>query len=224
MATPSEENHLKAIYYLSLNDEGKISPTIISEALDNSPASVIDMLKKLSAKKLIHYEKRKGVKLTDKGKKAALSTVRNHRLWEVFLLEKLGYTWDKVHHLAEQLEHIHHPELADRLDKFLGFPQYDPHGNIIPKSDGKIHSVLQTKLLEIIPGKSCKVVSVKDTSPIFLQYLGKLNIGIGTPVKVIEKIAYDGSVTILVDTIKTTISQKIAENIVVLLIYKPVVI
>src|ERR1700722_4466455 len=141
MHTLSEENYLKVVYYLSLKEGEKISPTAIAESLDNNPASVIDMIKKLSDKKLIQYEKSKGVKLTEKGKKTALSIVRNHRLWEVFLLEKLGYAWDEVHDMAEQLEHIHHPGLADRLDKFLGFPQYDPHGDPIPKSNGKIPSL-----------------------------------------------------------------------------------
>jgi DtxR family Mn-dependent transcriptional regulator len=215
MHTLSEENYLKVVYYLSLKEGEKISPTAIAESLDNNPASVIDMIKKLSDKKLIQYEKSKGVKLTEKGKKTALSIVRNHRLWEVFLLEKLGYAWDEVHDMAEQLEHIHHPDLADRLDKFLGFPQYDPHGDPIPKSNGKIPSLPRTTLLEVTPGNICKVVAVKDTSSPFLQYLEKLHIGIGTHIKLVEKIDYDGSITIAVGTHKTTVSQKFAENIVV---------
>ena len=215
MHTLSVENYLKVVYYLSLKEGEKISPTAIAESLDNNPASVIDMIKKLSDKKLIQYEKSKGVKLTEKGKKTALSIVRNHRLWEVFLLEKLGYAWDEVHDMAEQLEHIHHPDLANRLDKFLGFPQYDPHGDPIPKSNGKIPSLPRTTLLEVNPGSTCKVVAVKDTSSPFLQYLEKLNIGIGTHIKLVEKIDYDGSITIAVGTRKTTVSQKFAENIVV---------
>src|ERR1035438_2156135 len=160
MPTLSEENYLKAIFHLGKQGDEKISPTAIAQALSNNPASVIDMLKKLGDKKLLQYEKSKGVKLTDKGRKSALSIIRNHRLWEVFLLEKLGYTWDEVHVIAEQLEHVHHSELADRLDKFLSFPQYDPHGDPIPKSNGEMPNHSATTLLETGTGKNCKVVGV----------------------------------------------------------------
>jgi len=133
MQTLSEENYLKIIYNLYKEGLAKITPTAIAEALSNNPASVVDMIKKLVDKELLQYEKSKGVKLTDKGTLIAISIVRKHRLWEAFLLEKLGYGWDEVHDIAEQLEHVHHPELADRLDKYLGFPQYDPHGDPIPR-------------------------------------------------------------------------------------------
>ena len=127
MQTLSEENYLKIIYHLDKQGLKKITPTAIAEALNNNPASVVDMIKKLVEKKLLQYEKTKGVKLTEKGKDIAVLIVRKHRLWEVFLLEKLGYGWEEVHDIAEQLEHIQHAELADRLDKFLGLPKYDPH-------------------------------------------------------------------------------------------------
>lgn len=215
MHTLSEENYLKIIYFIGLRDGEKASPTAIAETLGNSPASVIDMLKKLKDKKLIQYDKNKGARLTEVGKRTALGIVRNHRLWEVFLLEKLGYSWDEVHALAEQLEHIHDPLLADRLDKFLGFPQYDPHGDPIPKQDGKMPQLPRTTLLEVNPGGSCKVVAVKDTSTPFLQYLQKLNIGIGSMVKVLDVIAYDNSLTLLVNGGKATVSKKFAQNIIV---------
>jgi len=213
--THSEENYLKAIYKLGNIGEEKISPTTISEELGNNPASVIDMLKKLSDKKLIRYEKSKGAKLTEKGLKTALALVRNHRLWEVFLLEKLGYSWDEVHAMAEQLEHVHHSELADRLDKFLDYPQYDPHGDPIPKANGQIPALPNTTLHGVLPGKTCRIVAVKDTSPSFLQYLEKLNIRIGVHVKVLDKIDYDGSVSIQLDKSKATVSEKFTKNIVV---------
>lgn len=215
MHTLSEENYLKIIYFLVLRDGEKASPTSIAETLGNSPASVVDMLKKLSDKKLIQYDKSRGARLTEVGKKTALGIVRNHRLWEVFLHEKLGYSWDEVHALAEQLEHVHDPVLADRLDKYLGFPQYDPHGDPIPKQDGKIAALPRTTLLEITTGKSCKVVAVKDTSTPFLQYLEKLSIGIGTQIKVMEIIPFDGSITLLVSGEKATVSKKFAQNIIV---------
>jgi len=216
MHTFSEENYLRAIYRLSLEGTGKISPTSIAEALDNNPASVVDMLKKLTDKKLINYDKKKGAKLTDKGTKTAIEVVRKHRLWEVFLLEKLGYGWEEIHDIAEQLEHIHNDELADRLDKFLGFPDYDPHGDPIPKANGKIATAYKTMLLEVEPGSSCQVAAVKDTSVEFLQYLEKLGVGIGTRLKVIEKIAFDGSMVIQVgkgDSIN--VSKKFGESILV---------
>ncbi len=214
--TNSEENYLKVIYHLGNEGKTKISPTAISEALNNNPASVVDMLKKLVDKKLIQYEKSKGVKLTAKGMKIALLIVRKHRLWEVFLLEKLEYSWDEVHEIAEQLEHIQHAQLADRLDKFLGFPQYDPHGDPIPSASGEMAVIHKTILSEVAAGKACQVVGVKDTSSSFLQYLKKLDIGIGTKITLVEKIAFDGSVIISIKNgAKTTVSKIFADNLLV---------
>lgn len=215
MVSLSEENYLKAIYHLT-QDVEKVTPTAIAKALDNNPASVIDMLKKLTEKKLISYDKIRGAKLTSSGIKAAMEIVRRHRLWEVFLLEKLGYKWGEVHNLAEQLEHIGDSELADRLDKFLGNPDYDPHGDPIPKADGKIAEISRTKLVEAELGKKYKVVAVKDDSAEFLSYLQKLGIGIGTKLKVIEKIPFDGSLVVQIEKgTNTTISHKFAENVLV---------
>ncbi len=161
--TLSEENYLKAIYLIGKQGNDKASATAIAEALKNNPASVIDMIKKLAEKKLIQYDKSTGAKLTDKGLKASLLIVRKHRLWEVFLHDKLGYHWDEVHEMAEQLEHIRHDNLADRLEKYLGFPEYDPHGDPIPKSNGQMPLIPKKTLAEMEPGKTCQVVGVKDT-------------------------------------------------------------
>lgn len=216
MHTLSEENYLKAIYNLDKQGLAKITPTAISEALGNNPASVVDMLKKLVDKKLLQYEKSKGVKLTHTGQNVAISIVRKHRLWEAFLLEKLGYGWDEVHDIAEQLEHVYHPELADRLDKYLGFPQYDPHGDPIPKANGESAVSYKTLLAEIDENKKCRVVAVKDTSTPFLQYLRKLNIGIGTTISVIEKIPFDGSLTISINNeLQQNVSRLFADNLLV---------
>jgi DtxR family transcriptional regulator, Mn-dependent transcriptional regulator len=217
MQTLSEENYLKAIYNLEKQGLKKITPTAISEALGNNPASVVDMLRKLVEKKLLQYEKSKGVKLTEKGRNVAVLVVRKHRLWEVFLLEKLGYGWDEVHEVAEQLEHVHHPELADKLDKFLGFPEYDPHGDPIPNANGETAVTYKTVLAEIEEGKSCRVVAVKDTSPAFLQYLKKLEIGIGTRISLVEKIPYDSSIIIRPgkNAAQVTVSRVFAENLIV---------
>lgn len=216
MQTLSEENYLKIIYNLDKQGLTKITPTAIAEALNNNPASVVDMLKKLVDKKLLQYEKTKGVKLTDKGRNIAIMVVRKHRLWEVFLLEKLGYGWDEVHDIAEQLEHVHHEELADRLDKFLGQPLYDPHGDPIPQANGETAITYKTLLAEIEEGENCQVVAVKDTSPAFLQYLKKLEIGIGTKITLVEKIPFDNSIVILIGgNLKTTVSKIFAENLLV---------
>jgi len=217
LQTLSEENYLKVIYQLGLLGGEKVSPTAISEALGNNPASVVDMLKKLVDKNLVLYEKSKGVRLTDTGRKIALLIVRKHRLWEVFLLEKLGYTWDEVHEIAEQLEHIHHPDLADRLDKFLNFPRYDPHGDPIPRANGEMAAIFKTTLAEMTEGKTCQVAGVKDTNPAYLQYLKKLDIGIGSPITLVEKIPFDQSIIIELGNItRTTVSKIFAENLLVI--------
>ncbi|MHB1277811.1 MAG: metal-dependent transcriptional regulator [Bacteroidia bacterium] len=212
----SEENYIKAIYHLSRKDIQKITPTNIAEELGVNPTSVVDMIKKLTDKKLITYHKVSGAALSSEGEKLAVNIVRNHRLWEVFLCEKLGYSWDVVHDIAEQLEHIKHAELANRLDKFLGFPEYDPHGDPIPNSNGEIPESSTILLSEIEVGKMCKVAAVKDTSTIFLQYLEKLAVSIGTRLQVLEKNSFDQSLLIRIGSDQTTIvSKKFAENVLV---------
>lgn len=214
MHSLTEENYLKAIYRLSQKGLDKITPTALAEEMSINAASVVDMIKKLSDKKLLNYDKQKGAKLTAQGNKIAIDIVRKHRLWEVFLLEKLGYSWDIVHDIAEQLEHIKHEELADRLDKFLGYPEYDPHGDPIPNAKGEIPSIANTLLSEIEVGKTCQVTAVKDTSAVFLQYLEQLSINIGTKIKVLEKIPFDGSMTVQIEKdVKTTVSKKFAESL-----------
>ena len=216
MRSLTEENYLKAIYRISLNKKLKISPTAIADEMGVSAASVIDMIKKLSEKKLISYDKVKGAKLLERGQKEAVAIIRNHRLWEVFLLEKLNYSWDEIHDIAEQLEHEKHPELADRLDAFLGHPEYDPHGDPIPKSNGDIPTTVKTLLSEIEIGKSCRVVAVKDTSSVFLQYLVQLSVNIGTKIKVLDIVPFDNSMLLQIGKeIKTTVSKRFAESLLV---------
>lgn len=215
MHTLSEENYLKCIY--RLQDKGqKITPTAIAESLGNNPASVVDMIRKLTDKQLIDYNKKKGVELTAQGQKDATLIVRRHRLWEVFLLEKLGYQWDEIHDIAEELEHIKDASLADRLDKLLGFPEYDPHGDPIPKADGKMAKRFSTTLADIKVGGNCRVVAVKDTTSQFLQYLEKLDINIGTKIQLIEKITFDGSLVISINGAgHKTVSQKFGESLLI---------
>ena len=214
MQSSSEENYLKAIYALYSKESGKVSLKSIAEKLDNNPASVIDMLKRLTAKKLVLYDKSKGAKLTDTGMKLALAIVRKHRLWEVFLSEKLGYSWDEVHDIAEQLEHVTHKDLAEKLDEFLGFPEYDPHGDPIPKSDGKLPAESGVLLSEFEIGKSGTVAAVNDATTAFLKYLIQLKIGIGTKIKVVGIVEFDESMNIIVDKAdKINVSKKFSESI-----------
>src|ERR1700760_5386 len=139
MNTFTEENYLKAIYHLSLQS-GSVSTNQLAAALSTKAASVTDMLKKLADKELINYTKYQGVTLTSSGEKIAISIIRKHRLWEYFLVEKLNFKWDEVHDVAEELEHISSKELVDRLDSFMGYPKYDPHGDPIPDSKGQFKS------------------------------------------------------------------------------------
>ena len=216
MHTLSEENYLKAIYRLSQKGDEKITPTAIAEALSNNVASVVDMIRKLSEKGLIEYDKKNGVRLTEDGFKHAVLIVRKHRLWEVFLLDKLNYRWDQIHEIAEDLEHISNADLADRLDKFLGFPEYDPHGDPIPKANGKLPKTYSVTLADVKEGDTCRVAAVSDTSSSFLQYLVKLNIGIGTQIELIEKISFDQSLVISINGAeRTTVSPKFGENILI---------
>lgn len=216
MNTLSEENYLKAILRLSQKPDEKITPTSIAEALGNNAASVVDMIRKLTDKQLIEYDKKKGVRLTPQGLKDSVLIVRKHRLWEVFLLEKLGYHWDEIHDIAEELEHIKDDTLADRLDQFLGFPEHDPHGDPIPKANGKLPKTYTVSLADAQLGAVCRVAAVRDTSAAFLQYLLKLGIGIGTQIQVQEKISFDGSLVIRIgDQQETTVSQKFSENILI---------
>lgn len=213
MLSFTEENYLKAIYHLS--DHGKeVSTNAISEVLNTKPASVSDMLKKLGKKKVIFYEKYRGVKLSEKGKSLALQIIRKHRLWEVFLVEKLQFNWDEVHEIAEQLEHIRSQVLIERLDKFLGFPSHDPHGDPIPNNKGEMVAKEKIQLSDLDEKISATVVGLKETSSVFLQFLDKAGIYLGANVKILEKIAFDMSQEIEIDNKKVQIiSNDVAKNI-----------
>jgi DtxR family Mn-dependent transcriptional regulator len=172
------------------------------------------MLKKLAAKGLINYVKYQGVTLTDTGEAIALLVIRKHRLWEVFLVDKLEFSWDQVHEIAEQLEHIQSDELIKRLDKFLGFPQYDPHGDPIPNDKGELTNKKQVYLIDMKIGDSGDVVGVKETSPLFLRYLDKIGVNIGAHIEIMDKIEFDQSIEIKVNKERVTIiSKDIAQNI-----------
>jgi DtxR family transcriptional regulator, Mn-dependent transcriptional regulator len=216
MNTFTEENYLKAIYHLSIQEES-VSTNQIAASVSTKAASVTDMLKKLAEKELINYTKYQGVTLTSAGEKIALSIIRKHRLWEYFLVEKLNFKWDEVHDVAEELEHIASKELVDRLDDFMGNPKYDPHGDPIPDSKGKFkaHELKPVSGMEV--NKEGIISGVRDHSPAFLQYLEKMNLTIGKKIKIAEVNTYDHSVTLLTGGKKLHISREVANNLLIAL-------
>lgn len=211
--TYSEENYLKVIYHLSLNQTKGITTNAIANEMVSKPSSVTDMVQKLADKGLVIYKKYQGVSLTDEGRFTALMIVRKHRLWEVFLLEKLDFSWDEVHDVAEQLEHIKSEKLTDKLEEFLGFPTEDPHGDPIPDRNGKIAKMDKKLLSEIAIGKKVICVGVKDSSSAFLQYLDKQQIALGSAIEVISKEDFDMSLTLKLGDKQVTVSNKIAANL-----------
>ena len=188
----SKENYIKAIYHLQ-QEEDVVSTNSLARALSTKPASVTDMLKKLKSQKLLQYQPYKGVKLTAEGKRVALLIIRKHRLWEFFLVEKLGFGWEEVHEIAEELEHISSKKLIDRLDLFLGSPKTDPHGDPIPDSQGRIPLVQQTCLLDLPLQISAEVISVSNQSTAMLELLRHNKIGMGTRLEVTRHFEFDGS-------------------------------
>ena len=216
--TFSEENYLKTIYHLTTLIDSEVSTNAIAEKMDTKASSVTDMLKKLADKDLVNYKKYQGVSLTENGRLAAKMIVRKHRLWEVFLVEKLDFPWDEVHDIAEQLEHIQSDKLINKLDDFLGNPTEDPHGDPIPDVHGRIIKIEKQLLSELTENQSGICVGVKDTSSEFLKYLDKQEIALGSKISVINKESFDQSLRIQVGGKELTISHKIAGNLFVQLV------
>ncbi|WP_333599099.1 metal-dependent transcriptional regulator [Flavobacterium sp.] len=211
--TYSEENYLKIIYHLSVVSKTDVSTNAIAQEMQTKASSVTDMLKKLAEKELVSYQKYQGVSLTEKGFFAAKMIVRKHRLWEVFLVEKLDFTWDEVHEIAEELEHIQSDKLINKLDEFLDFPSKDPHGDPIPDKNGNIAKVEKQLLSELDINRTGICVGVKDSSVGFLQYLDKQKIALGSKIKVIEKESFDNSLIIEINENRLLITNKIASNL-----------
>ncbi len=213
MPTKTEENYIKTIYHFQADTNHSVSTNLIAEKLQTKASSVTDMIQKLADKKLVSYKKYQGVLLTKEGKSVAIDVLRKHRLWEVFLSKNLGYSWDEVHYLAEQLEHIKSPTLANRLDEYLGHPTHDPHGHPIPDKDGNI-SAQKSSILSLLEVEDvCVVTGVNDSSSDFLRYLSKINIHLGSKMTILSKEEFDGSMELLVDGKKTYISSQIAKNL-----------
>jgi len=216
MLSYTEENYLKALLKLSFQNEDKpeAGTNEMAAYLGVKPATATDMLKKLKDKELVTYKKYGKILLTESGRKSGIAILRKHRLWETFLYEKLDFSWDEVHEVAEQLEHIQSAKLVNKLEEFLNFPEFDPHGDPIPKANGEIPLLEKTLLSELEIGTSGKVAAVKDTSTLFLQYLEKLNITIGTQLKVIDIVPFDGSLNLQIEKEEPrSVSMKFAESL-----------
>ncbi|RIV21154.1 metal-dependent transcriptional regulator [Fibrisoma montanum] len=216
MQSFTEENYLKTIYYLATRQQGEVSTNALAEMTATKAASVTDMLRKLADKQLIHYKKYQGVRLTEEGERLALQIIRRHRLWEVFLVDKLGFRWDQVHEMAEELEHIRSEELVERLDTFLGHPQFDPHGDPIPTPAGQMPETGYQKLSEMVAGEPVQLMGVLEHSTEFLQHLDRSNLTLGCTVVIREVNTFDRSVQVqLVGGQTVFISYEVAKNLLV---------
>ncbi|TNE50713.1 MAG: metal-dependent transcriptional regulator [Bacteroidetes bacterium] len=214
MTSHTEENYLKAIFKLAEKTAKAVSTNAIAAEMRTSAASVTDMLKRLAEKELIHYEKYRGVQLTEQGSQLATALIRKHRLWEVFLVDKLGFAWDEVHDLAEQLEHVQGSGLVERLDTFLGRPKFDPHGDPIPDAEGRWAFRQQVALNTLQPGDKGVVTGVDEHSTEFLQYLDQLGLALGARLELLERYPYDQSVRIrTADGRELTLSEKVGQNL-----------
>jgi DtxR family transcriptional regulator, Mn-dependent transcriptional regulator len=216
MLSIAEENYIKKLLSLSLDSnhkEGGVGTNELAESLGVKPSTVNDMLKKLQQKKLIDYQKYGKIFLTDIGREYGVGILRKHRLWETFLYEKLDFTWDEVHEVAEQLEHIQSEKLVEKLDKFLGFPEFDPHGDPIPNSKGEMKLLEKRMLSDLEMGKSCKMIAVRDNSAAFLNFVVELGLGLNNQMKVVNKQEFDDSIEIEINGKISRVSHKFAQNI-----------
>lgn len=206
----AEENYIKAI--LALAPKGKVSTNILAKHMQTKASSATDMVQRLAEKNLAEYVKYKGVSLSEEGKKVALKTIRKHRLWEVFLVQKLGFGWDEVHPIAEQLEHIQSAKLTENLAKFLGNPEFDPHGDPIPNNEGEMPVHSNTTLAQCKENQRVTLQRVKDGNPEFLQYLQRIDLNIGDEFLVKNYFEFDGSIEIERPNGKTLMLSKIVST------------
>ena len=209
----TEENYIKAIYHLEAGKDS-VSTNDLAESLQTRPASITDMLKKLKKKKLVSYQAYYGCRLTLEGKQLALMIIRRHRLWEYFLSQKLDFSWDEVHDVAEELEHVSSEKLINKLDAYLGFPRFDPHGDPIPDEKGAIASDKLISLNNQPENKPCIVSKIGNQSVSILEMLEQKNIAIKTRLEIIKKYPFDGSMEVKVGRSRTTIlTKELAHNI-----------
>ncbi|MEC7785025.1 metal-dependent transcriptional regulator [Leeuwenhoekiella palythoae] len=211
--TFSEENYLKSIYALQKEHPKGVSTNVLSKYLDTKPASATEMIKKLDEKGLVHYQPYQGVILKDSGAVSALKIIRKHRLWETFLANKLDFSWDEIHDVAEQLEHIKSDKLIRELDKFLGYPKHDPHGDPIPDEEGNVVKMEKKRVSQLNPGDIGTCIGVNDTSSSFLQFLDQQNIRLGSVIHILSVQEFDKSMTVRIDDRELLLSQIATEHI-----------
>lgn len=216
MLSFTEENYLKAVLKVSL--QGEAGTNKVAHFLNVKPATATDMLKKLKEKKLVDFEPYGKINLTESGRSKAVEIIRKHRLWETFLFTKLGFEWDEVHDVAEQLEHIKSSKLIERLDEFLGFPSFDPHGDVIPSSNGEFELQEKSALSKVEVGTTVQLSGVKDSSQEFLKYISQLGLKINDKIKVVNRQSFDGSMEIQSGVRILTVSEKFGENVLVICI------
>lgn len=214
MLSKSEEDYLKALYHLQVEGtEEKVSSKLLSEYLDVSAASVSGMLKKLKNKSLVQYEKYGKLALNEEGMKTSIALIRKHRLWETFLYDYMNFSWDEVHEVAEQLEHIHSEKLIRELDRFLDHPSRDPHGDPIPDAEGRIKDSQSQVLSSLGVGTSCRLVSVNDASVAFLRYVSELGLALSSEIEILEKRDFDQSMLIRFNEKEVSVSKTFADNV-----------
>jgi DtxR family Mn-dependent transcriptional regulator len=195
MNSQTEENYIKALFNLA-NEKGEVSVNELSKSLDIKMPTVTSMMKKLAAKKLVHYESYKPVKLSEKGRREAGLIIRKHRLTEMFLVDKMGFGWEEVHEIAEQVEHINSPKFFEKMDELLGHPKTDPHGSPIPDSNGKIEWLRYEKLSTCKPGDKVKLSAVLHSSADFLKFLNNRDLRLGLQLRIKAVEAFDGSMQV----------------------------
>lgn len=212
MPNQSTEDYIKSIY--KLQKRGKsVATSALAKHLNVGDGSVTDMLKKLSQKRLIRYKPYRGVDLTETGKRLAMKMMRRHRLWEMFLVTVLSYRWDEVHEEAELLEHVISEKMERRIDKALGYPRVDPHGDPIPTADGGLPDIKYRTLHECAVGERCTIVRVSDESPEVLQYLNKIGLCLNAKIKIKQKIAFDGSIILQTESKEISLSPALAKSV-----------
>ena len=214
MKSLNEENYLKAIFHL-IDKDDTFTVNELSKMLNIKMPSVNSMMKKFSQKNWVIYESYKPIKITALGKKEAVHVVRKHRLTEMFLVEKMGFGWEVVHEIAEQLEHIHSEIFFDKMDELLNYPKVDPHGEPIPDKQGNIIQQNLTKLSECKAGNSAILSAVIDSSDEFLTYLNHRNLSLNSELKILEVEKFDQSMKIEFSGKTETLSEMVCDKILV---------
>ena len=215
MPTITKENYLKAVYFLNEKDS-EISITDLGREMEVSTPTANNMVKKMQDKGWVSYEKYKPLKLTEKGRQQAALIIRKHRLAEMFLARVMGFGWEEVHDIAEELEHIRSEQFFDRMDELLGYPTIDPHGSPIPDKDGQVASKNYSKLSDIQEGQTVRVCSLSDSSTELLLFLNSRQIKLGTELKVLKLISYDKSMELRTDLQGNfMLSREVCENLLV---------